>query len=152
MFLVFGLVLASVASQLQAQLPWFTVVLGTVIVLVGAWLLAGRTLRLPRLAMARDGGRRSAPLRRRFASMAGFGASYAVASLSCTIAPFLAVLVSGLRTDVWGGLVLFGAHALGMGLVVGTVAVGTALASAAWCPGCAAPADGCLASVAQSLS
>ncbi len=128
-FLVFGLVLAPVASQLQAQLPWFTVVLGTVLVLVGAWMLAGRTLRLPRLALPGRRGHQPAPLRRSFASMAGFGASYAAASLSCTIAPFLAVVVSGLRTDVWGGLALFGAYALGMGLVVGTLAVGTALAS-----------------------
>lgn len=129
-FLVFGLLLAPVASQLQAQLPWFTIVLGTVLVLVGAWLVAGRTLRLPRLRMPGAPARRPAPLRRSFASMAGFGVSYALASLSCTIAPFLAVVVSGMRTDVGGGLMLFGAYALGMGLVVGTLAVATALASA----------------------
>ena len=129
-FLVFGLILAPVASQLQAQLPWFTVVLGTVLVLVGAWMVAGRTLRLPRLRVPGASTSQPAPLRRSFASMAGFGASYALASLSCTIAPFLAVVVSGLRTDVWGGLALFLAYALGMGLVVGTLAVATALASA----------------------
>ena len=48
--------------------------------------------------------------------MAGFGASYAVASLGCTIAPFLAVVVTAFRAGsaVEGG-VLFLAYAAGMG-------------------------------------
>lgn len=57
-----------------------------------------------------------------------FGASYAVASLGCTIAPFLAVVVTAFRTGtIVEGLVLFLAYAAGMGLVVGTAAVAVAL-------------------------
>jgi hypothetical protein len=63
--------------------------------------------------------------------MAGFGAAYAVASLGCTIAPFLAVVVTTFRAGSIGdGLLLFRAYALGMGLLVGTAAVAVALARA----------------------
>jgi hypothetical protein len=69
------------------------------------------------------------PLTGSLASMAGFGASYAVASLGCTIAPFLAVVVVAFRAgSISEGMVLLAAYALGMGLVVGTAAVAVALA------------------------
>ncbi len=51
-----------------------------------------------------------------------------MASLFCTIAPFLAVVVAGFRSDVLDGIVLLLAYA-GMGLVVGTLAIATAHAS-----------------------
>lgn len=124
-FAVFGLAVAPVAAGVQRHLPWFTVVLGVLLAVLGAALLAGAKLTLPRL-----GGRRNArPVRASFGSMAGFGAGYAVASLSCTVAPFLAVVVAGFRSEsVWVGSALFLAYAAGMGLVVGTVAVAVALA------------------------
>ena len=128
-FAVFGLVISPVAGQLQRHLPWFTVVLGVTLALMGVWLTAGRTLSLPRLGRSsRSAAAR--PLTRSFWSMAGFGASYAVASISCTIAPFLAVVVGGFRSgSVLEGLTLFVAYAVGMGLVVGTLAVATVFAS-----------------------
>ncbi len=128
-FLGFGLLVAPVASQVQRHLPWVTVGLGCVLALAGLWLASGRSLVVP---LPRRRGRTGAarPPRRSLLSMAGFGAGYAVASLSCTVAPFLAVVVGGFRSgSVLDGLVLFGAYALGMGLVVGVLAVATALAS-----------------------
>ena len=51
-----------------------------------------------------------------------------MASLGCTIAPFLAVVVTAFRSGaVVDGVVLFLAYAAGMGLVVGTAAVAVAL-------------------------
>ena len=128
-FAVFGLVISPVAGRLQQHLPWFTVVLGVVLALMGLWLAAGRVLKLPALPRpSRQRGARA--LSRSYWSMAGFGASYAVASISCTIAPFLAVVVGGFRSgSVAEGLLLFLAYAAGMGLVVGTLAVATAFAS-----------------------
>jgi cytochrome c-type biogenesis protein len=128
-FAIFGLAIMPVASSVTGQLPWFTVVLGVALALTGAWLLVGR--RLPGLPVPRGrrSGRRSRPVTDSVASMAGFGASYAVASLGCTIAPFLAVVVTAFRAGsaVEGG-VLFLAYAAGMGLVVGVAAVAVALA------------------------
>lgn len=128
-FLAFGLAVAPVVSQVQRHLPWVTVALGLLLALLGGWLLAGRRLTVPRLPR-RGRTRQARPLHRSFWSMTGFGAGYAVASLSCTIAPFLAVVVVGFRSDsVLEGAVLFLAYAAGMGSVVGALAVATALAS-----------------------
>ncbi len=125
-FAAFGLAIAPFASEVQRQLPWFTLALGLVLAAVGLLVLTGRQVKVPRLAR-RSRGR---PLTASFGSMAGFGAGYALASLSCTIAPFLAVVVAGFRTDSTAvGMALFLAYAAGMGLVVGTVAVATALTS-----------------------
>ena len=77
--------------------------------------------------MARRG--RGRPLTASVWSMAGFGASYAVASLTCTIAPFLAVVVTAFRSgSLLDGVVLFLAYAVGMGALVGAAAVAVALA------------------------
>ncbi|SCK36146.1 cytochrome c biogenesis CcdA family protein [Streptomyces sp. WMMB 322] len=123
-FGLFGLVVAPLAGQVQQHLPWFTVVFGLLLACAGVWLLAGRQLPtlLPRVRRA-PGVTGSVP------SMALFGGAYAVASLGCTIAPFLAVVVSAFRSgSTAGGLLLFGAYTAGMGAVVGTAALAVALA------------------------
>jgi cytochrome c-type biogenesis protein len=126
-FAVFGLAIMPVASSVTGQLPWFTVVLGIALAAAGAWVLLGR--RLPSLPVPRRRGRSPRPVTDSLASMAGFGASYAVASLGCTIAPFLAVVVTAFRAgSTLEGGVLFLGYATGMGLVVGAAAVAVALA------------------------
>jgi len=123
-FALFGLAIAPVAGAVQQYLPAFTVVLGVMVAAAGAWVLLGR--RLPALQLRRRAGR---PVTGSISSMVGFGASYAVASLGCTIAPFLAVVVAAFRAgSTVDGTVLFLAYAGGMGLVVGTAAVAVALA------------------------
>ncbi|MBL0885538.1 cytochrome c biogenesis CcdA family protein [Myceligenerans indicum] len=125
-FLVFGLAVAPVAAAVQAYLPAFTVVLGLAVAAAGGWLLAGRSL--PSFSLGRRTGRTGAPTAE-FGSMAGFGASYAIASLGCTVAPFLAVVVTAFRVDSPpAGVLLFLTYAGAMGLMVGTAAVGVALA------------------------
>ncbi len=123
-FAVFGLVIAPVASSAQRYLPWFSLAVGLALAGVGLWLLSGRSLAVPR---ARPRGQ--APITRSWGSMFGFGVSYALASLTCTIAPFLAVVVSAFRADsLLTGSGLFLLYAAGMGLVVGTAALAVALA------------------------
>lgn len=61
--------------------------------------------------------------------MAGFGAAYAVASLSCTIGPFLAIVVTSFRAgSLLDGVALFLAYAAGMGMTVAAAAIAVALA------------------------
>ena len=123
-FAVFGLLLASVAGQIQERLPWFTVIFGLVLVALGGWLAAGRTLPGPRIFT-----RHGQPLTRSFTSMALFGVAYALASLGCTIGPFLVTVVATFRAgSVAGGIAVFSAYALGMGIVVATVSLAVALA------------------------
>ncbi len=110
---------------MQQYLPWFTIAIGLLVVVGGLWLLAGRSL--PALGWRPRGPE----LRRSVPAMVGFGASYAIASLTCTIAPFLAIVVTSFRTgSTWNGIQLFTGYALGMGLAVGTAAVAVALANA----------------------
>ncbi|PYC67184.1 cytochrome C biogenesis protein [Micromonospora arborensis] len=121
-FGAFGLALAPLAGWLRPRLPWLTVTLGALLVLAGCWLLAGRRLPTPGWSA------RAPRLTRSWPSMALFGAAYALASLGCAIAPFLAIVVTSLQAGSTGhGLALFGAYALGMGLVVAVAALGVAL-------------------------
>jgi len=122
-FGIFGLLSLPLRGVLQQYLPIVTVVVGVVMVVLGGLLLTGRqlTLLLPKPA-------RGAPSTR-VVSMAGYGVAFAVASLSCTIGPFLATTGIALRGG--SGLVTFLAYAAGMGLVVAVLAVAAALASTA---------------------
>ena len=64
--------------------------------------------------------------------MYGYGVSYAIASLSCTIGPFLAVTAAGLRGgSVVTGVSIYLAYVAGLTLVVGVLAIATATASSA---------------------
>ncbi|MEU9825642.1 cytochrome c biogenesis CcdA family protein [Micromonospora chersina] len=121
-FGAFGLAVAPLADWLRPRLPWLTVTLGVLLALAGCWLLAGR-----RLSTARPFAR--APrLTRTWPSMVLFGAAYALTSLTCAIAPFLAIVVTSLRAgSTLRGLALFGAYAMGMAVVVGVAALGVAL-------------------------
>lgn len=124
-FLVFGVIIVPAAASVQQYLPWVTLTLGLLVAAAGVWLLTGRALPAPRWRP------RGARVTGSLLGMAGFGASYALASVTCTIAPFLAVVASSLRSGSTAeGLALFGTYALGMGLVVGVVAVAAALANA----------------------
>ncbi|MFJ2081927.1 cytochrome c biogenesis protein CcdA [Micromonospora chokoriensis] len=122
-FGAFGLALAPLAGWLRPRLPWLTVTLGVLLLLLaGCWLLAGRRLPSPGWSA------RAPRLTRSWPSMVLFGAAYALASLGCAIAPFLAIVVTSLQAGSTGrGLALFGAYALGMGLVVAVAALGVAL-------------------------
>jgi cytochrome c-type biogenesis protein len=127
-FVTFGLAIAPVAASVQAYLPALTVVLGLILALAGLWLLSGR--HLPSLpASRRRKATAGSPVVASWPAMMGFGASYAVASLGCTIAPFLAVVVTSFRSgSPAAGVVLFAAYAAGMGLMVGVAATAVALA------------------------
>jgi cytochrome c biogenesis protein CcdA len=127
-FATFGLLTVSVASMVQRYLPLVTVLIGIAIVALGISLLSGQELSilrpLPRI-------NRWAPTAR-IGSMFGYGMSYAAASLSCTIGPFLAVTAVSLR----GGphvrsLLVYFAYGAGMTLIIGVLAVGVAFANSA---------------------
>lgn len=123
----FGLLTISLASTVQRYLPYLTLVIGISLVALGIWLLSGREL--PGWSLGR--GERWAPTAS-LASMLGYGVGYALASLSCTIGPFLAVTGSGLRSgSVPAAMLVYVAYAAGLALVVGVLAIGVAVASSA---------------------
>jgi cytochrome c-type biogenesis protein len=123
-FGAFGLLAAPAAGLVARHLPWLTIVIGLTLTALGGWLVAGRELPAFGLRPARGPA-----LRRRVWPMVGFGVSYAIASLGCTVGPFLAVVATTFRTEsAAAGFGLFVAYALGMSLTVGTVALAVALA------------------------
>ena len=64
--------------------------------------------------------------------MFGYGVGYAIASLSCTVGPFLAVTGAGVGgTSAIGRVWIYVAYAAGFALVVGALAVAVALAGSA---------------------
>ncbi|TMR94991.1 cytochrome c biogenesis protein CcdA [Nonomuraea basaltis] len=124
-FGLFGLAVTALAVSVGRYLPWVTIVIGLALIGLGGRLLSGRELllRLPGLPTGRP---TTSPL-----SLYAYGLSYAVASLSCTVGPFLAVTSASLSGGgLFGGLAAFVAYALGMGLVVAVLSLAVALARA----------------------
>lgn len=129
-FGAFGLLAVSLASTLQQYLPYVTVLIGVSLVALGIWILIGHALTglVPNPVA---GSARWAPTAR-LGSMFGYGVSYAIASLSCTIGPFLAVTGAAFRGGpVVQSLLIYLAYVAGMALVIGVLAVAAALASVA---------------------
>ena len=122
-FGIFGLLISPLIASAQRYLPFATVVIGVLLVVVSFWLLAGKDIAilLPKLS----GG---SPTTRLY-SMYGYGLAYAVASLSCTIAPFLAVISTTFKQgSTLNGILAFIAYAAGMSITVGVAALAVALA------------------------
>ena len=111
-FGILGLAFAGAISSISDWLPWVTLVMGIGLIVLGAAMLAGfePLLKLPKLD--RGTGSRST------ASMFVFGVSYALASLTCTIALFLSAVGTSAAGNSFGerfgGFVSYG---IGMGLM-----------------------------------
>lgn len=129
-FGAFGLLTVSLASTVQRYVPYATIVIGIALVALGIWLASGRelTVLLPnRLTRGASGSPTS-----RLGSMFGYGVGYAIASLSCTVGPFLAVTGAGLSGgSLAGRMWIYVAYAGGFALVVGALAIAVALAGSA---------------------
>lgn len=127
-FGLFGALTISAGATVQQYLPYLVMAVGIVLVALGIWLVLGRELTLltPRILAGRW-----APTAR-LGSMYGYGVSYAIASLSCTVGPFLAVTAAGLRRgSLIGSASIYLAYIAGLTLVVGVLAVAAAVASSA---------------------
>lgn len=125
-FGIFGLVVSPLIASAQKYLPFATVVIGVALLAIGGWLVSGRDLAV--LLPAAAGGTPTA----RLGSMYGYGIGYAVASLSCTIAPFLAVISTTFRQgSTLAGVLAFVAYAAGMSITVGVAAIAVALMGSA---------------------
>jgi cytochrome c biogenesis protein CcdA len=122
-FGLFGAVITKAIGGVQEYLPWATIVIGVGLVGLGIYLLTGRELVLDIPKLQRGGADGT------LLSMYLFGISYAVASLSCTIGPFLAVTSTTFRNESYlSGVLVFVLYGVGMGIVVGVLTVAVALA------------------------
>lgn len=126
-FTAFGLLFGGVNASLQGSIlpyvSYVTVVIGAVLVWLGVVLLRTGELRGPGMSM-----RTTAPTKA-FWSQVGYGASFAVASMSCTIGLFLAVVAQALAaTGPVGAVAPFVIYAAGMGASVLAVSILAAVA------------------------
>jgi cytochrome c biogenesis protein CcdA len=127
-FGTFGLLAVSVASTVQRYVPFVTVLVGIVLVVLGVWLLAGRELALLNPFSHQH---RWEPTTR-IGSMFGYGVGYAIASLSCTVGPFLAVTGASIHGGaILDGLQIYLAYGAGITLIVGALAIAAAVAHSA---------------------
>jgi cytochrome c-type biogenesis protein len=121
-FTTIGLVIDSIASQVRQQLPWVTIVIGGLLIITGIATVGGWkpaiAVRGPQLATDSNNA----------LVMVGFGATYGIASLSCTIGPFLAVTGTTLSRSPVEGIATYVAYAFGMGIVILMLSVAATLA------------------------
>lgn len=121
-----GLAVTVLSIGLGDWLSLVTVISGLVLLVVGAFLLAGRepVVRIPRARLRVDGSPRG---------MVGYGVVYATVSLSCTLPVFLAAVVSAFTVtggSAAAGVVALLGYAFGMGAVLTSLALMTALLGA----------------------
>lgn len=120
-FTVIGLGLTAGVRSLITLVPWLAVVLGVVLALIGLGLLTGRhlPLRLPTRHPELPGPATTGGTGR----VVAFGAGYAIASASCTLAVLLAVVTQAAATSLPGVLAVFTAYAAGSAVLLVTLAV-----------------------------
>lgn len=123
--LVFGGMAVVMSIGLRAIIrfmPFLSIIVGIVLVLLGLWLLGGKSLPLRIPQPAFDVRTRNPK------SIFLYGIAYGLASLSCTLPVFLAVVGASLTTaGVAGMSVMFAVYGVGMAVVLMSVAVGAAL-------------------------
>ena len=123
-FGILGLIVESGVQIAAGWLPWVMIVVAFGMTVAGLFTIVGRgpSLRLP-TPRIRPG--------RSVLAMVGYGAVYAIGSLSCSLPLFLAAVGSSFtRHGAWAGLETYLAYTLGMGLFVTAAAVVTTTAGA----------------------
>ncbi len=122
-FVLAGFLVGAIGTWLIQVVPWLAVGIGGMLVLLGGSLLLGRA---PKLGLPVP-GLTGAPSR----SAGGvflYGVGYGIASLSCTLPIFLAVVGSALAAgSVTAGLLPFLGYSAGMASVVVGLTLATAL-------------------------
>jgi len=125
-FTAIGLLLTVGVRSVFSVVPWMAAAIGAVLALVGIAMLLGwhPTVRIttypPDTRQATS-----------FGGLVTFGAGYAIASVSCTLAVLLAVITQAAATNWIGVLAVFTAYAAGSALLLVTLALSASAAATA---------------------
>jgi len=121
-FGIAGIVISAGFRAVTEWIPWIALGIGVLVTLLGVAMLFGYQLQvgLPKAKRARTSGG--------WGNIFGFGVSYGVASLSCTLPVFLVAVTGQLASRSFiEGLAVFGAYAAGMAAMLLAVTVVLAL-------------------------
>jgi cytochrome c-type biogenesis protein len=120
-----GIVISAGGKALLGAMPWVAIFIGVALILLGLWVLAGRTMYVGVFErfVSRVGDPTDVSARGFFL----FGLAYGAASLSCTLPVFLVVVGSGISA---GGVLAGASQFLGYGLGMASVLVALTLALA----------------------
>lgn len=122
-FILSAALVAAGLRPLVRYVPWAAVAIGVGLVALGVALLAGRHVAVSVGERLRPGDTRN------YRRMVVFGAAYALASLSCTLAVFLAVVAQALATASWLGMAgVLVAYGVGAATVLTALSVSAAVA------------------------
>ncbi|MEY2454494.1 MAG: cytochrome c-type biosis protein [Acidimicrobiaceae bacterium] len=121
-FAVVGLVVSRLTRSVYDVAPWFSLLIGAVLIVVGILMLRGfdPTVRLPRL----DRGGRSGGV----GSMTVFGVSYAIASIGCELPIFLVAMSGSFGKNLASGVVYFVFFGLGFAAILVSLSITLAMA------------------------
>lgn len=120
-FVLAGVLVASGVRLVISWIPWLALLVGIGLVVAGIAELSGRHIyaRLPGVKRASRSGT--------FGGLVGFGASYGVASLSCTLPIFLSLIAGSVAgQSLLQSVLVFFAYGAGMSLVVVVLTLGFA--------------------------
>ncbi len=121
LFASVGFVVSLGSRFILRWIPWVGLVIGFLLILLGIWLLTGHHLSFSRLLSL------TYKKERALKSYFLFGVAYGLASLTCTLPIFLAVVASTFTKDgMLAAFLQFVAYSLGTGLVVIAVTVSVA--------------------------
>jgi cytochrome c biogenesis protein CcdA len=119
-FIVAGLVFSAGGRFLVQLAPWFGVIIGVVLILMGIATLLGRGVSLP-IPIPQWQFQTRSPR-----SMVLYGVAYALVSLGCTLPVFLSVFAGALASSgILAMGILFFVYSLGMGTVITGLALAT---------------------------
>jgi cytochrome c biogenesis protein CcdA len=125
-FLVIGIVTKWSTSWFMDKAPYVSLVIGVALIVLGVAMLFG--YRLPMTTPKLDVGQRD----RSVLSMFVFGIAYAIASIGCTLGPFLTVVLGGVSADgLATGITAIALYGAGMALLVSALTVALAMANTA---------------------
>lgn len=122
--LVFGTVGTAIslgARSFTRVVPWVALAIGVALLVTGLAVLAGKHIPIRLPAIPRSTGRGG------YTSVLLFGLGYGVASLSCTLPIFLAVIGTAITGDPLTSTLSFAAYGAGMGTMLTALAVAAAL-------------------------
>ncbi len=127
-FVTAGVLSEYVTSWIEANAKYATLAIGIGFVALGVAMLAGYRLPVttPKVGTLSILGEDRATV----VAMAGYGAAYAITSISCTLPLFISTMFGNVEQGGWGsGLAHVVAYGLGMALVVTALTIALAVAN-----------------------